>query len=706
MGQKRANRTWQLARFAIGILLLGGMLAAGLSRTSSARPQGASQGSALVDDLQRTYQIDRYNEVAESGPARGETLYYYKCWMCHNALADDRGPHLKGIFERPRLMSGQPVNEETVAAKIKTGGPLMPGFQHSMNDADMADLISYLRSEMCCLEGLEPPANPRYRAEERPWPVPTGLRGGATGVVRSDSGQLLEGIKVQLIAPSGTRTTVFTNAEGRYEFPAMQAGSYTLRIATPVPYKGYRREGVRVDGANTLPEIELEEVPEAGGEGDLPGALPTSLDIQSQLSGAEMLWNLPGTAQEKALFARACGVGCHEYHQIFRSRFNEHGWRAVVERMLRYGTNSLIPRRQGYGFASEEEVATVVRWLAKVRGPDSKDLPLRVFPRVSGASTRVVITEYEMPRRLLSIHDVYGDSKNNIWYTSHRTPYAGVLDPRTGIIKEHKMPPTPGSLPGTHTVVVDNENGWAWFTQRWAGAYFVRLDIATGEIGQFTTRGGSNYGLAPDGSLWVKDGAPGGRGVTRVEPHNAEIVAVYPFRNPTPYQSAVSSDGRFWAGGSPPTTGANTGMMLDIRTGTMYEANSGDRLHSAARGGFEPNGHNAWFGGRDGVLVQIVNEIDEKKRIHIRTYLPPTPYFPYTVFYTAMPDRNGEVWGGVLQGRGFVRFNPQTERWTVYENAEPSALARYIWIDNTTTPVTVWYPDFHTGLIVRIQPLD
>lgn len=48
----------------------------------------------------------------------------------------------------------------------------------------------------------------------------------------------------------------------------------------------------------------------------------------------------------------------------------------------------------------------------------------------------------------------------------------------------------------------------------------------------------------------------------------------------------------------------------------------GDRLHSAARGGFEPNGHNAWFGGRDGVLVQIVNEIDEKKRVHIRTYQP------------------------------------------------------------------------------------
>ena len=39
---------------------------------------------------------------------------------------------------------------------------------------------------------------------------------------------------VQLIAPSGVRTTVYTNEDGKYEFPKMQAGSYTLRIANPL----------------------------------------------------------------------------------------------------------------------------------------------------------------------------------------------------------------------------------------------------------------------------------------------------------------------------------------------------------------------------------------------------------------------------------------------------------------------------------------
>lgn len=53
-----------------------------------------------------------------------------------------------------------------------------------------------------------------------------------------------------------------------------------------------------------------------------------------------------------------------------------------------------------------------------------------------------------------------------------------------------------------------------------------------------------------------------------------------------------------------------------------------------------------------------------------------------------------------------MRLNPKTEQWTVYENPEPSALNRFQWIDNTTNPPTIWYPDFLTQMIVRIQPLE
>jgi len=89
----------------------------------------------------------------------------------------------------------------------------------------------------------------------------------------------------------------------------------------------------------------------------------------------------------------------------------------------------------------------------------------------------------------------------------------------------------------------------------------------------------------------------------------------------------------------------------------------------------------------------------------IQEFWPPTHPSPYTYFYEAMPDKNGEVWAAVLYGREFVRFNPKTGRWIVYEMPEPYAFNRRTWVDNSTTPVTVWYADY-MGYLVRIQPLD
>ena len=60
------------------------------------------------------------------------------------------------------------------------------------------------------------------------------LTGGPSGVVKSSKGELLEGMMVQLIAKkSAVRTTVYSDANGRYEFPALDAGAYALRIAQP-----------------------------------------------------------------------------------------------------------------------------------------------------------------------------------------------------------------------------------------------------------------------------------------------------------------------------------------------------------------------------------------------------------------------------------------------------------------------------------------
>jgi virginiamycin B lyase len=679
----------QRHKYALLALTLGLGIGAALTavrpiaRSVEAQDTARQSQSTSDKDLQRSYRIDHYTEVAESGPARGENIYYHKCWVCHNQY-QKAAPHLTEILNDPSL------NDDTVIANIKDGGAGMPSFRNTLKDADIADLVSYLRSGKCCFEGMDLPANPQYRAAVQKWTVSNRLSGGPRGAVRADSGAVVEGVMVQLIAPNGVRTTVYSNDEGNYEFPPMQSGPYVLRIASPVEFKPYVRDTVQINGAAKLDDIVLEMI------SDSMGAVPPTPEIESQLTGAELLWNLPGTAKEKDVFHGICGEGCHSFQQILKNRYDERSWRVLVTRMLHHGGGPILNAQQVNPKTVKEEDDVVVKWLAKVRGPDSQDGPMVPFPRPTGAATRMVVTEYEMPHVFLSIHDVYGDSRGNIWYTSHMTRYMGKLDPRTGIVTDYTIPITPGALPGTHHVVVD-KNDVVWLSEGWARKY-TRFDPRTEQFKDVPYEGPvqGNFALAPDGSIW----SVGAGAAQKIDSQTGKIVAKYPFTGPGSYESLVSQDGHFWAGGSPVGPYGNTAELLDIRTGEMLNLNSGTHPSAGKRGGFDPFG-NAWFSGMNGTFV----EIDAKAK-RIREFRPPTPYSPYTAFYAATADKNGEVWAGEIHGRGFLRFNPRTGRWVEYMLPEPYAHSREVWVDNSTNPVTVWYPDFSLGRIVRMQPLD
>jgi hypothetical protein len=175
----------------------------------------------------------------------------------------------------------------------------------------------------------------------------------------------------------------------------------------------------RFKGATTLDDIALELIPSAEPV-MLRGGLAPIPEVMSQMSGAEWLWNLPGTAEDKTVFAKACGIGCHSYELILRNRYDERSWRLIVERMktgAQGGPGRAMDPDSEAGSVANGETDAIARWLAAVRGPDSKDAPVRMWPaRPTGAATRVVITEYEVNRRFLHLHDVCGDAKGNIWF--------------------------------------------------------------------------------------------------------------------------------------------------------------------------------------------------------------------------------------------------------------------------------------------------
>jgi virginiamycin B lyase len=514
------------------------------------------------------------------------------------------------------------------------------------------------------------------------------LLGGPQGVVKSAKGDLLEGMMVQLIAKKNAiRTTVYSNADGRYEFPKLETGTYTLRIALPREFHPYVKEAVEISGPVQLDDITLARVTNAE-------LLPNVPEIAAQMTGSEWLMSLSGTGDEKKLLTTSCNW-CHSYQQIFRNRYDEKGWGHIVYRMTHGAGSPLINVRPQGRFNNEDE-ARMVKWLASVRGPESKDAPFVTLPRPQGRQTRVIVTEYELPRLELATHDVTGDSKGNLWYSTHRSSYIGRLDPRTGAVKEFRVPQVDaGSLPGTHWIYVDKDD-IVWGSENWQHSIW-RFDPKTEEFKRIQWKVseppnspmGGNYAIDPEGFIWRARE----KSVAKVGALTGEIVLKYPTKKfPGTYGSAVSKDGRYFGGGAWPRDGV---VVADTRTGEVFEPDSSPNS-GPARGEFDPQG-NYWAGGRGGMLVKYDTS---KKRIF--EYRLPTPY---ASLYSAQVDKNGEVWAGEMHAGRYARFDPKTEQFTEYVLPEPYGIDRETWIDNSTNPVTVWYVD-HDGWLVRIQPLD
>jgi mono/diheme cytochrome c family protein len=130
-----------------------------LAQTAADTP--AASGPPM-DELQKADRIYQFRKAAASGPDRGREIFYYKCWFCHNEFTKDI-PKLTGLFAHQTLLSGAPVNDDTVKNQIRNGSADMAAYKYTLSEADINDLVSFLRQE-CCWNSDAPPLNPAYRA--------------------------------------------------------------------------------------------------------------------------------------------------------------------------------------------------------------------------------------------------------------------------------------------------------------------------------------------------------------------------------------------------------------------------------------------------------------------------------------------------------------------------------------------------------------
>jgi len=80
--------------------------------------------------------------------ARGQAVYKAHCSICHFAGNTEVkiGPGLKGLSKRAKFADGTRNDAPSLTRLIETGGKNMPPLRADLTDAQVRDLLAYLRT--------------------------------------------------------------------------------------------------------------------------------------------------------------------------------------------------------------------------------------------------------------------------------------------------------------------------------------------------------------------------------------------------------------------------------------------------------------------------------------------------------------------------------------------------------------------------------
>jgi hypothetical protein len=147
----------------------------------------------------------------------------------------------------------------------------------------------------------------------------------------------------------------------------------------------------------------------------------------------------------------------------------------------------LDPARSG----SPEQFRKQAEYLASINLSEVSqwEYPLKTLLRPTGRATRVIVTEYDMPRPTTEPHDVIVDAQGTVWYSDFGELFISKFDPKTLKLTEYPVKEfKPGAPVGNLSLEFD-KRGTLWFDTMFQGS-LGNLDPKTGEI--------KYYPLAPE----------------------------------------------------------------------------------------------------------------------------------------------------------------------------------------------------------------
>lgn len=516
-----------------------------------------------------------------------------------------------------------------------------------------------------------------------------------TGKVLSAEEGAMEGVVIS--AKKGIVTvSVVSNDRGEFTFPSSKLGpgDYALSIKA----SGYDLQGpqsVTIAGERPL-NIDIK--------------LVKAKNLAEQLTNQEWIASAPGTPDQKRILSRC--VNCHSLERVVNSTYNTQQFVDVIKRMATYSNNSFFRRPQLRKAERDMErfVPNIEReaaYLASINRSATGALsyPLKTVPRVKGAGTRVIVTEYDLPNQDTQPHDVIVDGTGIVWHSDFSGQVLGRFDPKTLSYKAYEVPLQRDGWPTGALDLEPDPNGHLWLGLMFQ-AGVARFDPKAEKFqmyqlpADFLKSDSQQAMVAPqawtvDNKLWMQD--PSLPGVYRMDLTSGQTEMWKPYekmKGPhSVYGIYADPQNNLWF---LDFGGENVGM-IDAKTGAVTLYPTPTRRSRPRRGRFDNHGR-LWFAefGQERVGV-----FDTRTKQFTEWQLPVRDFSPYDVVL----DKNGDLWTGGMNADRILRLNTETGDFTEYPLPRYTNIRR-VFVDNATTPPTFWIGNNHGAALIKLEPLD
>lgn len=539
------------------------------------------------------------------------------------------------------------------------------------------------------------------------WPAMLAAQGSLLeGRVTGESGEAIAGIPVR--ANRGNITvTVYSNGRGEYAYPAWsQLGAGRYAVGVELPDYEYISQAVTLTAGRTA-KLDLSLKPRT----------PSVEDV----TASEIVAALPGTDEQKHLLIQC--DNCHSLQHALRVPRDKAGWIQVITRMAGEArVNRDTPDSRAYD--QKQYLEPLAEYLAMIRGPgSSSELPFKLRPRPTGdASTRLVVTEYDVPRggtrdiilrgdrRAAWPHDILLDDEGRYaYYTDHYSYILGRLDRRTGEIKEfpyevlegmgrvggmvaqaQQRAGNPGG--GAHDMLWDDKGNVVFGM----GGGTIMFDPRTEKFTPFA-HGSNMFGMDGQGNVWYLDDEK----LHKLDLETGAVtdIDIPAYADGSTYDMETDARGRSFM-----NMFRHSGIGMYNPATEQFEAIPTPTHGSGPRRGDMDDQGNVWMGlywaGRIGMLDPDTRRLKEYDLIP--GYEPYGPPF-LSAYSVAVDDKNRIAWTNDFNSRRTFKINIDSGDSVEYFMPQPYEV-RDITVEDGAPRPTVWIPAYRPpAKMVKIE---